>query len=77
MKVEHDELRIGDTIELADEPATVLDVVPWPGGWPNPYGTGCSRVAIERPAVGTSNPGARGTYYLGSPVRLLERPVLV
>jgi hypothetical protein len=68
-KVEHDELRIGDTIELADEPATVLDVVAWVGG--------CSRVAIERPAAGTSAPGARGTYYLGSPVRLLERPVLV
>jgi hypothetical protein len=50
-KVEHDELKIGDVIELADEPATVLDVVPWVGG--------CSRVAIERPLVGTSAPGAR------------------
>jgi hypothetical protein len=72
MKVEHDELRIGDTIELADEPATVLDVVPWVGGRPSGL---AGRAAGLR--WGRRTPGARGTYYLGSPVRLLERPVLV
>lgn len=63
-RIEHEDIRPGDVIELADEPAAVEHVTPWVGGTVS--------VGIRRPET-ASCPGAIGRYYLGSPVVLLER----